>query len=113
MSDVAKILEVLAQQEEQRIQKESLLTQRQADQSQRRADLARLKDELTVALQNRGYNKNVMVEQLQRDPTLHGEAIAQLLTNTFEAIFVHLHPNVDKHIKTLQSKITSLENHQE
>ena len=111
--DVAKILQVLAAQEENRVAHERLQSQKQADQSQRRADLARLKDELTVALQNRGYNKNVMVEQLQRDPTFHGEAIAQLLTNTFEAIFVHLHPNVDTHIQTLQSKIDSLENHQE
>lgn len=112
-SDISKILEVLAQQEEQRIQKESLLAQRQADQSQRRADLARLKDELTVALQNREYNKNLVTEQLKRDPSCHGEAIEKLLRDTYEAVFLHLFPNVDTHIQTLQSKIDSLENHQE
>ncbi len=113
MSDVAKILEVLAAQEENRVAHERLQSQREVDLAKRKVDLARLRDELTVALQNRGYNKNVMVEQLRRDPTFHGEAIAQLLTDTFEAIFVHLHPNVDKNIQTLSQKIDSLENHQE
>ncbi len=113
MSDVAKILEVLAAQEESRVQQEALQSQRESDIAKRKADIARLRDELSVALQNREYHKSVMLEQLQRDPAFHGEAIAKLLTDTFEAIFVHLHPNVDKHIQTLQSKIERLENHQE
>lgn len=113
MSDVAKILQVLAAQEENRVQQEVLQSQRESDLAKRKVDLARLRDELSVALQNREYNKGVMLEQLQRDPTFHGEAIAKLLTDTFEAIFVHLHPNVDKHIQTLQLKIERLENHQE
>lgn len=113
MSDVAKILEVLAAQEESRVQQEALQSQRESDLAKRKADITRLRDELSVAVQNREYNKSVMLEQLQRDPAFHGEAIAKLLTDTFEAIFVHLHPNVDKHIQALQSKIECLENHQE
>ncbi len=113
MSDVAKILEVLAAQEEDRLQKEALLSQRDSDLAQRKAGLARLREELAVALQNREYNKSLVIEQLQRNPAFHGEAIAQLLADTFEAIFIHLYPNVDKPIKTLMLKIERLENHQE
>lgn len=113
MSDVAKILQVLAAQEESRVQQQELQSQRQADQSQRRADLERLKDDLTVALQNREYNKNLITEQLKRDPSSHGEAIERLLRDTYEAVFLHLFPNVDTHIQTIQDRIDSLENHQE
>lgn len=113
MSDVANILAVLSAQEESRVQQEALQSQRESDLAKRKVDLARLRDELSVALQNRQYNKSVMLEQLQRDPAFHGEAVSKLLTDTFEAIFVHLYPNADKNIQTIQDRIERLENHQE
>jgi len=109
MADVKELLAVLAAQEQQRLDAEQLQIQREIDAKQRHADIRRLQDDLTVFLRNREYNKSVMIEQLQRDPTCHGEVITKLIADTWEAIFLFKYPNVDQRIQSLTTKLESLQ----
>lgn len=76
---------------------------------QKRVDAERLQEALTVALKNRQYSKDLMTEQLKRDPSSHGDVIAKLLSDTFEAIFIFRYPEAHKKILCLQEQIESLE----
>ncbi|NDO82108.1 hypothetical protein CJP72_15450 [Citrobacter sp. NCU1] len=109
MPDVKDIINLLAEQEEQRIHQQELQSQRETELKQKRVDAERLQEALTVALKNRQYSKDLMIEQLKRDPSSHGEVIAKLLSDTFEAIFIFKYPEADKKILCLQEQIESLE----
>lgn len=104
MADVKDILDIIAAQEEQRIHKQELQSQHEAEMKQKCADAERLHRELTVALKNRQYSKDLMIEQLKRDPSSHGEVVQKLLNDTYEAIFLHLFPCADRRIHELQQQ---------
>lgn len=111
MADVKDIIAVLASQEEQRLHQQELQSQHEAEVKQKRVDAERLHRELTVAIKNRQYSKDLMIEQLKRDPSSHGEVVQELLNDTYEVIFLHLFPCVDRRINELQQQTESLEPH--
>lgn len=109
MPEVKDILAILAEQERERRHQQELQKQRDSDAEARSKELCKLFDELTVLLQNRDYSKALMVEQLQRDPSVHGVVIEKLLSDTYEAIFQHLNPHTNEKIQSLKDRIESLQ----
>lgn len=108
MPDVKDIINLLAEQETQRLHQQEIEQQRELQRKQRHGDIEQLQRELTVALRNREYSKSLLTEQLQRDPSSHGEVIAKLLADTYEAIFIWKYPDADERINQLQQQIEIL-----
>ena len=113
MPDVKDIINLLTEQELQRQQRQEAEQQREVQLQQRHGDIDKLQRDLSVALRNRDYSKNLLIEQLQREPSSHGGVIAKLLADTFEAIFLFKHPNADERIKALQQQIETLKQQQQ
>lgn len=109
MADVKDIINLLAEQEQQKIQQQEQESQRETERKQRHVDIERLRDELLTAQRNRDYLKSVLIEQLQRDPSSHGEVILKLLQDTFEAIFLWKYQDADNHSKQLKQQIEELQ----
>ena len=109
MADVKDIINLLAEQEQQRIHQQELQSQRETERKQRHIDIERLRDELLTAQRNRDYLKSILISQLQRDPSSHGEVILKLLSDTFEAVFIWKYPDADNHLNQLQQQIEELQ----
>ncbi|MBS6015045.1 MAG: hypothetical protein KIB48_12580 [Enterobacter cloacae] len=109
MADVKDIINLLAEQEQQRIHQQELQSQRETESKQRHVDIEKLRDDLVTAQRNRDYLQSVLIEQLQRDPSSHGEVILKLLSDTFEAIFLWKYPDADNHINQLKQQIEELQ----
>ncbi|WP_333501814.1 hypothetical protein [Kluyvera genomosp. 2] len=109
--EVKEILALLAEQEQERLHQHELQKKRESDAEARSKELAKLQHGLTVHLQNRAYSKALMVEQLQRDISSHGEVVQKLLEDTYEAIFLHLNPRADDKINRLKETILTYHPH--
>lgn len=109
MPDVKDIINLLAEQEQQRLHQQEQESQREVERKQRHVDIERLRDELLIAQRNRDYLKSVLISQLQRDPSSNGEVILKLLQDTFEAIFLWKYPDADNHLNQLKQQIEALQ----
>lgn len=109
MADVKDILAVLHEQERERLHQQELQSQRDIERMQRVSDLSNLKDELVIAQRNREHSKAVLIEQLKRDESFHGQVIEKLLADTWEALFIFKFPDADKRIISLQEQIESIQ----
>ncbi|MBM1019744.1 hypothetical protein EIC82_06310 [Enterobacter sp. A11] len=109
MPDVKDIINLLAEQETQRIHQQEQQAQCEIARRQRSVDIEKLRDELLTAQRNRDYLKSVLIEQLQRDSSSHGEVIFKLLSDTFEAIFLWKYPEADNLTLSLQQQIEALQ----